>query len=207
MKIKVLHVLGGLSTGGAETLFVNILKNIDLDKYHFDVVIHRPELNDYEEIVKKYGCNIYVCPAFNFLNIKSYKDWWKSFFKEHDDYDVVHGHMTSTAAIYLKIAKTYGIKTISHIHSASYGFGIKSLLKTYLGKKAKKYADKRIGCSIEACKFIYGNSDYTVLKNGIDVKNFEFNDKDRKLIRSQLNIKYDELLVGTIGRIVPIKNN
>ncbi len=39
-KVKVLHVLGCLDCGGAENLIMNIYKNIDLTKVHFDFLIH-----------------------------------------------------------------------------------------------------------------------------------------------------------------------
>lgn len=207
MKIKSLHVLGGLARGGAETLVVNILKNIDRDNYHFDFVIHHSELNDYSEIVKSYGCNIYVCPSFKIFNILSYKNWWKNFFKEHNDYQIIHGHVTSIGGIYLKIAKKYGIKTISHIHSVSYGQGFSGFVKRILSRKTKKYADIKIGCSKIANNFLYGNkNDCIVLPNGIEISKFKYNSEDRQLIRDKYSIDKNTLCLGTVGRIMPTKN-
>ena len=211
MILNVLHVLGGLSTGGVETLLVNILKCIDNEQTHFDFVIHHPELNDYYELVTSRGSKIYICPDYKLYNHFQYKKWWKEFFKEHKEYNIVHGHATSTASIYLNIAKQYGIKTISHMHSDSYGSGFAAFIKKQNGKSIYKYADLLLGCSKEANEFLYGsklsNSDKcVVLKNGIDIEKNAFNIKARSTIRSKYNIDEDTFVIGTIGRLTELKN-
>ena len=35
-KIKVLHVINGMGSGGAEMVIMNWLRNIDLNKFQFD---------------------------------------------------------------------------------------------------------------------------------------------------------------------------
>jgi len=210
MKIKVLHVLGGLGIGGTETLLLNILKNIDRNRYIFDIVIHHPEQDDYKEEFEKLGANIFVCPSYKLINHNQYTKWWKSFLKEHK-YDIIHGHSTSTSSIYLRVAHNYGIKTISHIHSDSYGSGPAAIIKTILQKYTFKYADKLIGCSKQANEFIYGkklvqDNRCFVLKNGINVTKYQFNIEFRETTRSELGIKENEFVLGTVGRISSIKN-
>ena len=36
--IRILHVLGGLDAGGAETFVMNIYRNIDRNKFQFDFI-------------------------------------------------------------------------------------------------------------------------------------------------------------------------
>ena len=38
--IRILHVLGGLSIGGAESRIMDLYRNMDRDKIQFDFLIH-----------------------------------------------------------------------------------------------------------------------------------------------------------------------
>lgn len=211
MKTKILVVLGGLGLGGVESLFMNILNSLDKDKYSIDFVIHHPENDYYKETVLKHGCKIYVCPSYKLWNHFAYKNWWEDFFNIHKEYKIVHSNITSTGGIILKAAKKHGIRTISHIHSVSYGKGFLAFLKTCLSKSTKKYADIKLGCSNEANAFLYGkrlanSNKCKVLKNGIDISKFEFDEKRRNEVRKLYKIDDSSLLIGTVGRIIPLKN-
>ena len=210
MKIKVLHVLGSLGVGGMETLLLNIYKNIDRKKYQFDIVIHNPELVDYQKTFEELGSKVFVCPRYKVINHNQYKNWWESFLKE-THYDIVHGHCTTTSSIYLKIAKKYDIRTISHIHNDSYGSGLSAVVKNVMQKGTSEYADKLIGCSKQANEFIYGKKlveegKCSVFKNGFDVDKYKFDNKDRKAIRKQFNTPENQIVLGTVGRITALKN-
>lgn len=45
--IRILHVLGGLDRGGAETMVINLHRAIDKDKIQFDYIIHTTEHQAY----------------------------------------------------------------------------------------------------------------------------------------------------------------
>ncbi|MEI3211876.1 MAG: hypothetical protein V8S42_05840 [Lachnospiraceae bacterium] len=49
-------------------------------------------------------------PRFRIYNYFSYRKALKEFFQKHHEFALVQGHMTSTAAIYLPIAKKAGVK-------------------------------------------------------------------------------------------------
>ena len=44
--MRVLHVLGGLNRGGAETFVLNLYRAIDRDKIQFDFIIHTDKRQD-----------------------------------------------------------------------------------------------------------------------------------------------------------------
>lgn len=59
-------------------------------------------------------------PALQWKNHFTYVKWWNEFFQAHSkEYPIVHGHLGSTAAIYLAIAKKYGVYTIAHSHNTN----------------------------------------------------------------------------------------
>ena len=51
--IRVLHVLGGLSIGGAESRIMDLYRNMDREKIQFDFLIHTTEKQHFEEEITK----------------------------------------------------------------------------------------------------------------------------------------------------------
>ena len=43
MTERILHIIGRMNVGGAETFIMNVYRNIDRDKVQFDFVIHTKE--------------------------------------------------------------------------------------------------------------------------------------------------------------------
>ena len=157
-KIRILHVLGSLNMGGAETLIMNLYRNIDRDKIQFDFVVHTNKIGLYEDEIKELGGKIYRIQRYKGINHFSYKKEWNNFFEEHKEYKIIHGHMRSTASIYLKIAKKYGRITIAHSHNTSNGHGFSSLVKKILQYNIRNVSDYFMGCSYEANKRLFGKT-------------------------------------------------
>ncbi len=209
--MRVLHVLGGLNRGGAETLIINIFRNIDRSKFQFDFVIHTKEEGAYYKEIVSLGGKVFYCPKYILLNHFAYKRWWKKFFKQHPEYSIIHGHMRSTAAIYLKIARRYNRYSIAHSHSTSAGRGLSGLIKKIMQFGIRFNADCFLGCSYDANKWLFGEkiandkSRCFILRNGIDLSKFSFNEKVRDKMRQELKL-LDNFVVGTVGRIETPKN-
>ena len=117
--IRILHVLGGLSLGGAESRIMDLYRNIDRQEIQFDFLVHSSQKEHFDEEIEALGGRIYRVPRFKIYNLFDYKKAVNNFFDEHHEFRAVHGHMTSTASIYLPIAKASGIPiTIGHARSA-----------------------------------------------------------------------------------------
>ena len=86
-----------------------------------------------------------IVPRFRVVNWVSYRKAWKDFFREHPGYRAVHGHMTSTASIYLPVAKRQVCLLIAHARSAGVDPGMKGritrFLRRNLGKKGGSLPD------------------------------------------------------------------
>src|SRR5699024_8850946 len=117
--IRVLHVFGALNHGGAETMVMNLFRNIDRNKVQFDFVVHSLEEGAYAQEIRELGGRIFCIPRYKGKNHHAYIRAWKDLFQEHSEFKIIHGHLRSTASIYLKIAENYEIYTIAHSHSTS----------------------------------------------------------------------------------------
>lgn len=208
--IRILHVLGSLNMGGAETFIMNIYRNIDRSKYQFDFIVHGNQIGQYEKEILSLGGKIYHIDKYRVYNHLKYKKIWNKFFIKHGEYKIVHGHMRSTASIYLKIAKDYGLVTICHSHSTSNGKGLSSLVKKILQKNIPKYTDYMMGCSYEANEWLYGKDvnekdNCYIINNAIDAKKFIYNPLTDKKIRKKYNLE-GKFVIGQVGRFIQLKN-
>lgn len=209
-KICILHVIGIMNRGGAETMIMNLYRNIDRTKVQFDFVENEGEEAAFDAEIRSLGGRIYRCPRYRGKNHFTYTKWWNTFFESHKgEYPIVHGHIGSTAAIYLSVAKKHGAYTIAHSHSAGIGSG----LYRAFAYPTRYVADHFFACSRDAGVSRYGNKvgndgkRCQVLNNAIDTKKFVFNDTINQEMRNRLHIAKDALVIGHVGRFVDAKNH
>lgn len=204
--MKVLHVITGMGSGGAESMIMNWYRNINRKKIQFDFLLRSKE-NIYSDEINSMGGKVYYMPEFPkkyFSNfIKTYR-----FFKQHNgEYDVIHVH--GNALIYTNIfliAKFFGIKNrIMHSHSTS--TKSKLFLPVHLINKLriKHLANYYYACSEDAGKWCF-NDNYEVIINGIDTDKFLYNAESRNSIRKELNLT-DNLVLCHVGRFLEVKNH
>lgn len=210
--IRVLHNIASLHFGGAQAFLMNVYNNIDREKVQFDFVVTPEEKKDLYEQVEQMGGRIFVCPKYTGKNHFAYCRWWNDFFAEHPEYHVIHGHVRSTASIYLKIAKKYGLVTIAHSHSTSNGSGISAIVKNIMQLPIRHTADYLFACSDKAGKWLYGEKatkqpNYRMIPNGVDLKRFAFCEEKRQQMRQELGISEDTFVLGHIGRMTVPKNH
>lgn len=210
--IRVLHNIASLHFGGAQAFLMNVYNNIDREKVQFDFVVTPEEKKDLYEQVEQMGGRIFVCPKYTGKNHFAYCRWWNDFFAEHPEYHVIHGHVRSTASIYLKIAQKYGLVTIAHSHSTSNGRGVSAIVKNIMQLPIRHTADYLFACSDKAGKWLYGEKatkqpNYRMIPNGVDLRRFAFHEEKRRQMRNQLKITEDTFVVGHIGRITVPKNH
>lgn len=209
---RVLHVLGSLGLGGAESRIMDLYRNIDRNEMQFDFVTHSSKEEHFEKEIRQLGGNVYRIPRFKVYNWFGYKKAWKRFFSEHSEFCAVHGHMTSTAALYLPIAKRQGAPlTIAHARSAGVPAGIKGLFTRFLRFPLKYRADYCLACSKEAGEAVYGKrwmeeGRAEVIPNAIDAAKYVYQEAVRDKIRKELNIE-EKLVIGHVGSFRMPKNH
>ena len=210
--IRILHVLGALNRGGTETMVMNLYRSMDRNKIQFDFMIHTTVHCDYTDEILSLGGKIYSVPRYTGKNHFYYKKEWKAFLKEHPEYHILHGHVRSTAAIYLKIANQFGLITIAHSHSTSSGKGIAALVKNIMQLSIRYTADYLFACSLNAGEWLFGKEatkkeNFYEIKNGINVEKYKFNTIMRKSVRKKFGFEDNQLVIGHVGRFCYPKNH
>ncbi len=208
--IRVLHYIGMLEYGGSQAFILEIYRNINHKKIQFDFVVFPNGNAELKREIKRLGARIYVSPQYNGRNHFLYQKWWNDFLKSHPEYQILHGHVRSVAAIYIPVAKKYGLKTIVHSHSTSNGTGFKAAVKNLMQLPVRFQADYFIACSPEAGKWLFGrkicsSNRYCCLANSIDVQRFIFHPKVREEVRRELHLS-EKKVIGHAGRLEEPKN-
>ena len=132
---------------------------------------------------------------------------------KNNNYDVIHIHSGSIFSLYIvaKLAKKSGIKkVIIHSHSTGYNTLKHKIIKKCTENKIEKYVDYYLACSEEAAKWkfpdeVIQNKKYEIVKNGIDIERFKFNEEIRKEYRKKLGVN-DKFVICHTGRFDVNKN-
>lgn len=216
--VRILHILGNTQLGGAESRIMDLYRHMDRSVVQFDFVVHSKEEGYFNEEIRKLGGRIFRVPRFRVLNYFSYCRAWKKLLQEHRDADgrsefhMIQGHMTSTAAIYLPIARKRGIETtIAHARSAGVDKGLKGILTRFLRRNLSKKADYLFTCSELAGISVFGKKAVEqgrtrFLPNAIDCQKFAPDPLVREKIRRELGIEKC-YVIGHVGRFHYAKNH
>lgn len=207
--IRIAQIIGNMTYGGVSQVVMNYYRIIDKNKFQFDFFVYENSDNPFEKEILELGGKIYRLPSIKLLN--KFNKKLQILFKENN-YKVVHSHLSTLSLIPLRIAKKCHIPIrICHSHStANYREPIRSTFKYILRPLNKVYANEYFACGEYAGKWMFGKkasnkNKIFIMRNGIDLDKFKFNEKYREEIRNKYNV-HDKFILGFIGRLVKQKN-
>lgn len=206
--IRILHVTPTMKKGGVENYIMNMYRNIDRSRIQFDFLEHYSSEDAFDAEIQSMGGHIYHIPFMEYKSIPRYLKELDAFFTEHQEIDVVHGHMGTTAMFYSVAAKRHGIRNrLIHAHEDSYIRDPRGYIRMALIKQSWLGASQLCACSETSGHYYYGNRSFTILKNAIDTDRFAFNSQKRTSMRSRLGLNDSEYVIGHIGRFAKQKNH
>lgn len=207
--IRVLHVVVNMNRGGAETLIMNLYRNIDRSKIQFDFLTCKEGVFD-EEIIQL-GGRIHRVPYVSDIGHFKYIKELNHFFLTHNTYKIVHSHLDKMSGFVLTAAKKAGIGVrIAHSHNTKNEGGmLANIYKNYAGRFIPKSASHLLACSKSAAKWLFNNDvqDAVIVNNGIEHERFQYSSKVRQNKRSELGIDNNQFIIGHIGRFSHQKNH
>ncbi|MEI6442553.1 MAG: glycosyltransferase family 1 protein [Nostocales cyanobacterium ELA583] len=213
--IRILHVVGGMNRGGAETWLMHVLRNIDRDRFQMDFLVHTNEPCAYDDEIRSLGSQIIPClePSKPWLYARNFQ----RILSEYGPYQIVHSHVHHFSGYVLRLAEQAGVPIrIAHshldssaleankgIHRQSYLLLMKSLIK--------RHSTIGLGCSKVANADLFGqnwtkDSHWQILCYGINLTPFQ-QPIDSFEVRDELNIPPDAFVIGHVGRFEKQKNH
>ncbi|MFV0341447.1 MAG: glycosyltransferase family 1 protein [Anaerocolumna sp.] len=218
-KEKVLMFVDRMRVGGIQILLRDIYRNMSDANIAIEfLVLDDGEQYDLEEELIKEGAIIHKLKGIWIRNIRGYQAYRKAmnhFFAENHDYSVVHMHSSSKNFFLLYYARKYNIPIrIAHSHNTN--FQSKSKAQIMLGNvfkfPLKIFATHYFACSEYAGQWLFGhkcvkNGEVFILKNGVDLKAYEYKQEVRDKMRKELGFNEAHLVIGHVGRFTPQKNH
>lgn len=214
--MRILHVVGKLDRGGAETWLVQALRHMDRTKCQMDFVVHTIAPGAYDKDVRTLGSRIIPCLkpsnplryAWNFYRI----------LRTHGPYDVVHSHVHHYSGYVLWLAKQAGVRVrVAHSHSDTSGVDRRAnaLRRAYLHLMVR-LVDRSCTHGIAVSRwagdslFTLGwqqNGRFFLLPCGLDLEPFRERTPWNANARELLGIPRGNLVVGHVGRFTAEKNH
>lgn len=215
----VLLVNGAMNFGGAEVMIMDIVRQLHND-FRFVFLINRKKgtnpIGVFDEEIKRLNIPIYYIDAVWNVGIKEYERQFEEIINRIGTVDIIHSHLNSKGGIISRCAYKCGIKRrIVHSHAKIIFDG--SLLSKFINNAElklqrhwiKKYATDFWGCSDEAMLSLFNSKQINskrskIIHNAIDLDRF-LNCTD-SVLRNELKLESSEIIIGSVGRIVPVKN-
>ncbi len=213
--IRILHVVGGMDTGGIETWLMHLLRQLDRTRYHFDFLTHTTKPCFYDEEIRSLGSRILPCPRH--MRPWRYAPRFRRILKDNGPYDVVHSHVHHFSGLPLMLARYTGVSArIAHSHNDTSPSDSRARVwrRLYLAgfqRLIRRHATVGLACSAPAATALYGEAwqqdpRWHLLYCGIDLKPFT-EPIDPGAVRQELSMPADALVLGHVGRFAEQKNH
>lgn len=198
---RILHVVGTLGYAGVEAVVMNYYRHINREHIQFDFITYSSKPDRFDEEIEQLGGRIFRLPSRS-----RPLQYMKALYRviRDNNYQIVHiNHSSASIVMDGLVACLCRVPVvIGHSHNTSCDV----LWQHYLFKPfVNVFLKHRLACSVEAGKWVFGDSKVTVLNNAIDAGRFRYDEAVRNSVRQELGLT-DELLVGFVGRLNPQKN-
>ena len=213
--IRILHVVGMMDRGGAETWLMHILRNIDRSIFQMDFLVNTTATCAYDDEIRALGGRIIPCTGPS--NPIEYAQKFKQILREDGPYNVVHSHIHHYNGYVLKLAHQAGVPIrVCHSHIDSTALEAKSSWRRRLYLKLMtrwidRHATIGLGCSDVASADLFGKNwkkdpRWQIYYCSIDLTPFA-TASDAASVRADLGIPASAFVVGHVGRFQQQKNH
>jgi sugar transferase (PEP-CTERM/EpsH1 system associated) len=205
MKTKLLHLIPSMNIGGREKVVIDLVEHTDKSEFKVEIACLGSEGTFYDRF-KKLNVKLHFFrkePGFDFLLFENLRR-----FLRKKKYEIVHCHNPGTLIYGALSAK---LANIPKIVNTEHGYGTeiskrKILLETVLRNKI--YATAAVSNDLKrklVAHFLANPGKITVIHNGISSENDQ-QTTDKTAVKKSLGINPDDFVVGTVGRLEPVKD-
>ncbi|MBP6730570.1 MAG: glycosyltransferase [Chitinophagales bacterium] len=219
---RVLRIINRLNLGGPTYNAAYLSKYLEPE---FDTLLVSGMKDDAEEssefIVKNLDLHPVYIPEM-YRELHPFRDY-KSYYKlrkliEEFKPDIVHTHAAKAGAVGRLAASHSGVKVIIHTFHGHIFHSYFSPVKTRMFLEIERYLAKRTTKivtlsdiqrhELSSIHKVAPIDKFAIIPLGFDLRRFEEDQEaKRKQFRSEYNLDDDEIAIGIVGRLVPIKNH
>ncbi|MGQ9682320.1 MAG: glycosyltransferase [Anaerolineae bacterium] len=213
---RILQVFGRMDRGGAETLMMEIYRQMDRSLVQFDFAVHSAQPGEYDSEIVALGGRVLPLPAPARVGLQRYSHALRELLHREGPFAGVHSHVQLFSGMVLACAAAAGVPLrLAHSHSTSDGQGdgwLRRAYRWYMRRLLSAHATDVLACSELALLALLGpgarrDARARVLPNGVDLQAYAGLPQDRAAVRSALGLPAGEPLIGHVGRFVAEKNH
>jgi glycosyltransferase involved in cell wall biosynthesis len=210
--MRVLHCIGSMDRGGAETWLMRVLQQVDRERYQLDFCCLSGRPGAYSDEIEVLGGNVHPCGLSRNLPVFD-RQFSQILIK--GKYDIVHSHVHFFSGYLLRQAYHAGIQgRIAHGHSTTDGRSptlARRFYRAWMRQWIRRYANGGVAASTEAGVELFGVEEppspkWQIIYCGIDLEAF-LDTRSPAKTRADLGIAPDSLVVGHIGSFHQPKNH
>ena len=204
MKINILHIMQSLEPGGLENGVVNLANYIDKDCFEVHIYCIK-ELGRFRNRISDKKTDVRLCQDKNGLMEIA---WDIRRYCKKKKIDIVHTHGWGTLFVGVLGARLARVAVINGEHGVLYDETFKRRFAQYLlfnNVNANLSVSEDLIKDI-AAKFSIKKSLFKTIHNGIDLNKFFVDSQSAFQKKRELGINQDTFIVGTVGRLDPIKH-
>lgn len=203
-----------MGRGGAETWMMNVLRNLDRQRYQCDFLVHRRRAGEFDDEIRQLGSAIHIVDS-----VRSPMRYARDLRRvvRAGGYRVVHSHVSLFSGYVLTLARAIGVPgRIAHSHTGGPSDDNGPWRRAYrraMRECIQRNATRGVGCSSVACDNLFGprwrdRERFTRLPYGYDFDRFAaVSQATRAATRQALGLTDDQLVIGHIGRFSRPKNH
>lgn len=203
--MKILFIVKNMRlANGVASYVMNYYRQLEKNN-QIDFLVISDVGSPYYDEIQKNGSKVFLMPSYaknplKFLNLI------KTIFTENK-YDIVHSNVVNSASLILKYAKKFNVPVrILHSHATETGDSIlKKIRNVFFKTLSLHYSNHYFACSNLAGKALFGNHEYTLIPNAINIDKYSFKKDLREKYRNENNVE-DKLILITVGRFTKQKN-
>lgn len=210
--VKVLQVLGAMNQGGAETMMMNVFRQIDREQFRFDFLSYSSEKAYYDDEVRALGGRIIYMDSPKKLGAVRFVTRLGKIIRA-GHYDVVHAHTLYSIGLILAAAWRGRAKVrIAHAHAngdAPTGWKRKAY-QWVMKRLVRLFSTHWMACSRGTGEYFFGaafDKKGEVVPNGIRMESFEALGRGNPAaFREKNGLPADAWVIGQVGTMNTVKN-
>ena len=187
---------------GITSVIMNYYRKMDKSNMKIDFVVINDISEEYKEELQENNSEVFYLDRKN--NPIKYMFDLKNILK-NNNYDVIHIHGNSALIAIETIVAKYSKIPVRIVHSHNTTCSHKVLHKL-LQPVLNKTANHAFACGEEAGKWLFGNNSYELIKNGIDLSVFNYDEEKRNVFRNKINAGNCKV-IGHVGNFIYQKNH
>lgn len=212
--ITVLIATGVMNAGGAETLIMELLRKKQAHMRYVLLIHHSGPVAEgvYDAEIRALGVPMYYIPAVGAVGMRRYTKLFRERVLEIGGVDILHSHLNAIGGIIARAAEKAGIRRrIIHCHAditytgSRRSIAVSELKLRYLKRYVRRFGTDFWACSEAAGRRLFDSSPAVVIPNVIDVPRYLGSPEKTAAAKRRLGLT-QELILGAVGRIAPIKN-